>query len=266
MPWFPVDDKFHSHPKVMVTSPAALGLWVVAGSWSSDYGTDGVIRDDQISRLLPDAATLATELVTSGLWKRTRGGYAFHDWTEWGSKRTGAEDKELRAKRAESGRLGGLASGKAREAKSGKPGHGQVTTAAEATRSQSAGRTPGTAQNGRSDGNTRSKHEASCLTVASGVASPGLEPQIQSQSIADVSNLPHGSRELASGDVIEAIIQEIYDRTSRVVDAGWADKIAGNILGDRHVRDPVGYCRKAIRTDPDPKVRFLPHYPETAHG
>lgn len=66
--------------------------------------------------------------------------------------------------------------------------------------------------------------------------------------------------------MIEAITQEIYDRTSRVIDAAWAARIAGHILGSRHVRDPAGYCRKAIRKEPDPKVRFLPHYPESAHG
>lgn len=222
MPWFPVDDKFHSHPKVMVTSPAALGLWVVAGSWSSDYGTDGVVRDDQLSRLLPDAATLAAELVASGLWKRIRGGYEFHDWKQWGSKRTGAEDKELRAKRAEAGRKGGLASGK-----------------------------------------TRSKPEARPKQLASSFGSAGLEPHIQSQYMADVSNPATASSALTTPDVIEAIIQEIYDRTSRVVDAEWALKIAGHILGDRSVHDPAGYCRKAIQKEPNPQVRFLPHYPET---
>ena len=217
MPWFPVDDKFHSHPKVMATSPAALGLWVVAGSWSSDYGTDGVVRDEQLLRLLPDAAPLAAELVATGLWKRIRGGYAFHDWTEWGSKRSGAADKELRAKRAEAGRKGGVASGK-----------------------------------------SRSTPEAKTKQLASAFGSPGLEPQIQSQSMADVSNPATGSSGRVSQDVIEAIIRAIYDRTSRVVDAEWAEKIAGHILGDQHVRNPAAYCRKAIAAEPSPQVRFLP--------
>jgi general stress protein YciG len=218
VPWFPVDDKFHSHPKVMVTSPAALGLWVVAGSWSSDYGTDGVMRDDQILRLLPDAAPLADELVTAGLWKRIRGGYAFHDWADWGSKRTGKEDKELRAKRAEAGRKGGVASGK-----------------------------------------SRSKHEASMKQVASAFGSPGLEPQSQSHSLVDVSNPATGSSGHMSRDVIEQVIKSIYERTSRVVDDDWAAKIAGHILGDRQMRNPAGYCRKAIETEPNPQARFLPN-------
>lgn len=82
MPWFRVDDSFHSHPKVLATPPAALGLWVVAGSWSSAHLTDGVVPDHVLPLLLPDAAKLARQLVTAGLWKRVRGGYKFHEWHE----------------------------------------------------------------------------------------------------------------------------------------------------------------------------------------
>jgi hypothetical protein len=67
-----------------------------------------------LSLLLPDADKLAEELVNTGLWRRTRGGYIFHDWFEWGGKRTAEEVRELRAKKAEAGRKGGVASGKTR--------------------------------------------------------------------------------------------------------------------------------------------------------
>jgi hypothetical protein len=75
MPWFLVDDQFHSHPKALATEPAALGLWAVAGSWSSAHLTDGVVPDDVLPRLFPDAVKLAEALVTEGLWKRVKGGY-----------------------------------------------------------------------------------------------------------------------------------------------------------------------------------------------
>jgi len=91
MPWFRVDDGFHSHPKVLATSPAALGLWVVAGSWSSAHLTDGWIRDDELQRLLPGAAKLAEELAATGLWKRRRGGYQFHDWAHKNPSRNQVE-------------------------------------------------------------------------------------------------------------------------------------------------------------------------------
>lgn len=83
MPWFKVDDSFHSHPKALAASPAALGLWVVAGSWSGANLSDGFVPDHVLPRLLPDAATLAKELASTGLWKRIRGGYRFHDWNDF---------------------------------------------------------------------------------------------------------------------------------------------------------------------------------------
>lgn len=91
MPWFKVDDSFHSHPKALATDPAALGLWVLAGSWSSAHLTEGFVRDDVLPRLLPDAAELAKKLVASGLWKRVRGGYQFHDWLDKNPSRQAVE-------------------------------------------------------------------------------------------------------------------------------------------------------------------------------
>lgn len=83
MTWFKVDDSFHSHPKVLAAEPAALGLWVVAGTWSSANLTDGFVPDHVLPRLLPDAVKLAEQLVTCGLWRRARGGHRFHDWGDY---------------------------------------------------------------------------------------------------------------------------------------------------------------------------------------
>jgi hypothetical protein len=82
------------------------------------------------------------------------------------------------------------------------------------------------------------------------------------QGVVDVSNPATPGNALVSRDVIEAIIQTIYDRTSRVIDEDWAAKVAGHILGDQPVRNPAAYCRKAIEQDPNPQARFLPAYPE----
>lgn len=83
MTWFKVDDSFHSHSKVLATEPAALGLWVVAGSWCSSEANDGFVPDYVPARLLPGGAELAEKLVTSKLWRRTKGGYLFHDWGDF---------------------------------------------------------------------------------------------------------------------------------------------------------------------------------------
>lgn len=92
MPWFRVDDGFHSHPKVLATPPAALGLWVVAGSWSSAHLTDGMIPDRILPLLLPDAEELAQQLVAAKLWKRVRGGFKFHDWAHKNPTRQAVEN------------------------------------------------------------------------------------------------------------------------------------------------------------------------------
>ncbi|WP_424533671.1 hypothetical protein ACOZ38_25380 [Sphaerisporangium viridialbum] len=87
MAWFKVDDAFHSHRKVMVARPAALGLWVVAGSWSSANLTGGFIPDAILPRLMPGAKKLAHELVACGLWIRDSNGadsgFTFHDWDDY---------------------------------------------------------------------------------------------------------------------------------------------------------------------------------------
>jgi len=104
MTWFKVDDSFHSHPKVLAAPPAALGLWVVAGAWCSANLTDGFVPDYVLQRLLPDAAQLAGQLVTCGLWRRAKGGYRFHDWSQY--QPTKEEATAQREKKSIAGALG----------------------------------------------------------------------------------------------------------------------------------------------------------------
>jgi hypothetical protein len=110
--WFKVDDSFHSHPKVLAADPAALGLWVVAGAWCGANLTDGFVPDHVLPRLLPDPAELAQQLVTCGLWRRSKGGYRFHDWGDYNpnssavkKERDAARDRmrKLRANRKPKG-------------------------------------------------------------------------------------------------------------------------------------------------------------------
>lgn len=122
MAWFKVDDKAHSNNKirrVLAEDPAALALWTVAGSWSSDNTTDGFVPDHQLPWLLPARSVeLAQVLVNARLWRRVRGGYQFHQWDVDGdgTKRNplASELREMREKKAEAGRKGGLNSGKTR--------------------------------------------------------------------------------------------------------------------------------------------------------
>lgn len=80
---FKVDDGFHSHNKirkVIAECPAALGLWTVAGSWSSANLTDGFVPESELPWLFTGWEPLAQMLVTARLWRRVKGGYSFHEW------------------------------------------------------------------------------------------------------------------------------------------------------------------------------------------
>lgn len=107
MPWAKVDDGWWSHPKVLDLPLEARGLWVSALSWSCAQRRDVV--PVTFARMLAGskAEALAGELVKAGLWVDVDEGWRIHDWAEY-------QEKTLSEKRAESGRKGGVASGKSR--------------------------------------------------------------------------------------------------------------------------------------------------------
>ncbi len=107
MPWFKVDDGFHGHPKVVMLSTSAVGLWLLAGTWSAQYLTDGKVPTGTVGRLGGSPAD-ADELVDAGLWHAAPGGYQFHEWAEYQptkavveAERSAARDRmaAVRAKR-----------------------------------------------------------------------------------------------------------------------------------------------------------------------
>jgi len=105
--WFKVDDQFWSHPKIVECSPAALALWVRAGSYAAQHLTDGRITVGVLP-MLGALPALADELVTVGLWDRVDARtWEFHDWFDY---QPAAEAvAERRAKRAAAGRKGAQA-------------------------------------------------------------------------------------------------------------------------------------------------------------
>ena len=89
MPYFPVDDGLHSHPKVVKAGTHAMGLWVLSGSWSNDNGTDGFVPDYIAARLDPQYKKLAARLVAVRLWEPMEidgeTGWRFHQWADDGA-------------------------------------------------------------------------------------------------------------------------------------------------------------------------------------
>lgn len=73
-----MDDKFHSHPKVITAGNAAVGLFARAGCWCSDHTSDGLIPF-AIARALGSRRQIAA-LVECGLWNESHQGYELVDW------------------------------------------------------------------------------------------------------------------------------------------------------------------------------------------
>lgn len=86
MSWAKIDDKLHSHPKVIGAGYEAMGLFLLGLSWSADYLTDGFVPQMQVRRLLVEAddpLVIAQRLVEAGLWDEVEDGYQVHDYLEY---------------------------------------------------------------------------------------------------------------------------------------------------------------------------------------
>lgn len=83
MTWFYVDDALHTHPKSRSAGPAAMGLWVLAGSFCCQYGTEGFVPS-WFTTQITNGSRLAHNLVRVGLWEKSErdgeSGFQFHDW------------------------------------------------------------------------------------------------------------------------------------------------------------------------------------------
>lgn len=112
MPWFKVDDKLHDHRKARLAGCNAMGLWLMAGSWSAANITDGFVPVAVISRWDRQWQKLADRLLAAELWttaeQHGEPGYQFHDWSEFQphSDDVKADRKTLSEKRRLAGRSG----------------------------------------------------------------------------------------------------------------------------------------------------------------
>jgi hypothetical protein len=79
--WFKVDDTLSAHPKARAAGLPAMGLWVVAGAYASQYLTEGFVPGWYVDSW-PSGKKLAARLVDAGLWETTEGGWMFHQWGE----------------------------------------------------------------------------------------------------------------------------------------------------------------------------------------
>lgn len=102
MVWFKVDDKLHDHRKARQAGVAAMGLWLLAGSWSSDNLTDGFVPESVLSRWERNYGRLVSRLVDAELWvpesQHGEKGYRFHDWEKQNPTRSDVQKEREHAR------------------------------------------------------------------------------------------------------------------------------------------------------------------------
>ena len=110
MPWFKVDDGFaNSKPVLRIPRryrAPAIGLWVLAGTWSAKELTDGFVPDYALEDFASTPA-MAEQLVRAGLWEKAENGYQFVGWSNYQptkvqvlTRRAEEADRKSRAREA----------------------------------------------------------------------------------------------------------------------------------------------------------------------
>lgn len=118
MPWFAVNDKFHSHVKAIKAGVAGVGAWTLAGSWCSDHLTDGRIPVE-VAHARFGGSKVWAKLVGAELVDRDGDTYTLRGFLDCNpsaesvlADRTAKSEAKQRA-----GRAGGVRSGEARRTK-----------------------------------------------------------------------------------------------------------------------------------------------------
>jgi hypothetical protein len=190
VPWFKIDEGFHSHPKVIAAGNEAVGLYVRCGAYAAEHLTDGFIPED--IAVLYGAAhtgsrrnertgkpeTLAETLVKTKLWRRTRGGWRMPDYLDYNPSKE-AVDKERKQ-------------------------------AAERQR--------------------RRREALMSQRDSRGDSQPPVPARPGPDAVVHVVSRTNGSRPEAPIAVIDAIIKEIHDQTGTLIDPDWAQRIASELV------------------------------------
>ena len=95
MPWFRLDDSFHSHPKVIAAGNEAVGLYVRCGTYAAQHSTDGFIPE-QVA-LLYGTPKLVDTLVRAKLWRRVRGGWRMPDYLDYNPSKEAVDNDRRNA-------------------------------------------------------------------------------------------------------------------------------------------------------------------------
>jgi hypothetical protein len=104
---------YPDNPRIIAAGERAEVLYIRAMCLSKRTLSDGFIHDHQLPRFgLTGVKARAEALFEAGLWERVSDGYLIVGWLE--RNRSADDIHDQSAKRAEAGRIGGLASGASR--------------------------------------------------------------------------------------------------------------------------------------------------------
>lgn len=198
MTWVRLDDGIYDHPKILAVDPGDRLLYVWGLCWSSRHGTDGLIPRSALPYLALFAGAdddAADRLVAAGLWHPIDGaGWTVHDFGDY--QPSAAEVAELRRKRSESGRVGGLRSADLRS----KP---EANGQASAQASAQALATPGASTSLKQTATPSSSRPRPVLTTTSSSSSaPTDDDDLVSQTLHELGRRDH-ERALADGVTVK---------------------------------------------------------------
>jgi len=206
MPWFRIDDKAHSHPKLIKAGNAALGLWLRCGSYAAQHLTDGIVPG--VVAELYGTKPQAGKLVKAGLWHEhghdcpdgcpnpAPGDYVFHGFLDDGrntsraraeAERKKARDRQSKHREERRGGAPGTRNGEQNEEKTRDFTFDSSSKKSESAseKSQSSGELAGQGQVSRRDASVTGIHAGATPYPSTSYGSTGAASEQRSGGLPD---------------------------------------------------------------------------------
>lgn len=102
--WVKLDDSFFSHPKIVNAGTEAVGLYVLALTYSAHHLTDGHVPEAWVRQAVGSKAhKLSAALVEHRLWSRNGTGWVIHDFHDYNPTREQVATKRAADSRRKAG-------------------------------------------------------------------------------------------------------------------------------------------------------------------
>ncbi|MEU3613440.1 hypothetical protein ABZ725_14150 [Streptomyces sp. NPDC006872] len=259
MPWFRIDDKAHSHPKLIKAGNAALGLWLRCGAYAAQHLTDGVVPG--VVAELYGTKPQAAKLVKAGLWHEhghgcsggcpnpSPGDYVFHDFLEDGRNtsraRHEAEKKKARerqSKHREGIRGAGNADQNAEKSKDFTFDSSAKKSESASEKSQSLNEDAGQSDSSRRDASVTGIHAGATPYPSTSYGSTGAAGEQRSGGIPDpLAELKRGIANAGLAGIAWDLRESGWEYTRQAVErVGTAAMVAYAVSSARLKGQPAG--------------------------